>query len=95
MSEPRCGRCRQPYEGPEHECPEPNFDRTANEPDFVNDEGVKWWLVSRGVWLTELPNGEQNYVGILDGEFIADGQQLDAVGLKLDLIERARKLYRK
>lgn len=56
-------------------------------PYFVNELGVKWWPMSDGIWLTELPSGERSYVSIFDDEIVAEGRQLDAVAIKRDLIE--------
>ncbi len=58
----------------------------SDDPDFVNGQGVKWWLVSSNIWRTELATGEQGYVGIRNGEIVASGTALDAVALKLELI---------
>lgn len=63
--------------------------RFGDEPDFVNGEGVKWWLVSGNIWMVELPSGEREYVGIRDGEIIASGTQLDAVAIKLEMTAHA------
>lgn len=71
--------------------------RFGDEPDFVNEQGVKWWLNgpwSGGqIWMTELPTGEQEYVAIRDGQFVASGTALDAVAVKLDVLDVAERLY--
>ena len=71
-----------------------DFDR----PDFVNDEGVKWWAdksatdyaktrgVEAQVWLTELPNGYRSYLIVKDGLPIFEAQQIEAVGAHIDIM---------
>lgn len=63
-----------------------NIGRFGDEPDFVNDEGVKWWIVSANIWMVELPSGEQEYVGIHNGEIVANSTALDAVAIKLEIL---------
>lgn len=65
--------------------------RFDDEPDFVNEQGVKWWMVSGNIWMTELPTGEKEYVGILNGDIVASGTALDAVALKLELLDFAER----
>lgn len=63
--------------------------RFGDDPDFVNDEGVKWWHIQGDIWMVELPSGEQEYVGIRNGEIVAHSTALDAVGIRLDLLASA------
>jgi hypothetical protein len=66
------------------------------EPDFVNDEGVRWWAHSAWaggqIWITEQPTGEQEYVAIRNGEIVSHSTALDAVAMKLDMLDLAERL---
>ena len=70
------------------------------EPDFINDDGVKWWH-QKGItnyakfrnlpdiqgWLVEQPTGEMNWVLTRNGQVIHDQGGIDALGIKIDLIQ--------
>lgn len=73
-------------------------------PDFVNDKGVKWWredtitahAKARGLqgiqaWRIEETSGTQSYVLTEGDEVIYSSQQLDAVGVHLDLLYLIRR----
>ncbi|MCV7174798.1 hypothetical protein [Mycolicibacterium sphagni] len=65
--------------------------RIGDPPDFINPEGVKWWIIQPGIWMTELPTGELEYVGIHNDEIVAASRQLDAVAIRIDLMRHAEK----
>jgi hypothetical protein len=69
--------------------------RFGDDPDFVNEQGVEWWAYvpwSGGqIWMTELPNGDREYVAILDGQIVASDAALDAVAMKLDMLAAAER----
>lgn len=79
-------------------------ERIQQEPDFVNDQGVKWWLdhhstseaKKRGlsdvtVWIVCTPEEYYSRI-ILEGqEYEFESQQLEAIGTHLDLMKADRE----
>lgn len=68
-----------------------------NDPDFVNETGVKWWRDSvtnsyakfKGIenaqgFLIELPDGYKTRVLIVDDELVAEDQSIEGLGGKID-----------
>jgi hypothetical protein len=69
------------------------------EPDFINEDGVKWWhqegitkyakfknLPDIQGWWVELPSGVNHWVLTRNGQVIHDQGGIDALGMKIDLI---------
>jgi hypothetical protein len=56
------------------------------DPDFTNDQGVKWWKKSSNglVWMTELPDGTRKFVVIDDGSMIYESDRLVEAGTFAD-----------
>jgi hypothetical protein len=69
--------------------------RRGDDPDFVNDQGVKWWAHSSWaggqIWITELPNGDREYVGIRNGQLVANSTAQDVIAVKLDMLAAAER----
>ncbi len=70
-----------------------------NKPDFVNDEGVKWFFCplttsyaeSKGLgtavgYVVELPEGQKTRVLILDGKVVAEDHTVEGMGTKIDIL---------
>lgn len=66
-------------------------------PDFINDEGVKWWhdksitlyASMRGIedavgWKTQLPSGEINFVLTQGQKVLFESPGFEALGVKID-----------
>jgi hypothetical protein len=74
------------------------------EPDFINDEGFKWWLhkdmtkhaKSKGLpymtWIVESPKGVKQFVTLSKGQVVHESQQLEAVGIWMDIQHAARTM---
>jgi hypothetical protein len=63
----------------------------ADEPDFINEEGVKWWKSNpwrgRHIFHVEFPGGEKSIVALdKAGEVVAEDTSLDRLGRKIDAI---------
>jgi hypothetical protein len=69
------------------------------EPDFVNAEGVKWWvdevstqyaqrkgLAGVSAWIVEEADGYVTRVLTKDGQALADSTSLEGIGLKIDIL---------
>ncbi len=79
-------------------------DIAKEAPDFINDEGVKWWhesdltryafrkgFVGVRVWTVERPDGHKTRL-FADGETIlADDQTAEGLCIKIDLMAFARQ----
>jgi hypothetical protein len=69
-------------------------------PDFVNEEGVKWWQLTDhghtatdGVpFLVERPTGEQEYVIVADGAVVYSTGNLEVLYTHLDMLMLARTM---
>jgi hypothetical protein len=72
---------------------------TEKTPDFINEQGVKWWfdaittgyakccnLPNHKVWLVEELNGSRIYVITEGDKIVGESQQLDGIGVKLDVL---------
>jgi hypothetical protein len=72
---------------------------TDKKPDFINEQGVKWWfdaittdyakcrnLPNHKVWLVEELNGSRIYVITEGDKIVGESQQLEAIGVKLDVL---------
>jgi hypothetical protein len=61
-------------------------------PDFINEEGVKWWfeLPYKGfqIWVIETPNGYKTRVILKPGfsDILGQDQTLDGVSSKIDFL---------
>ena len=73
-------------------------------PDFVNDEGVKWWheagmtryAFSKGfagvrVWTVERPDGYKTRLFTEGETILADDQTVEGLGIKIDLLAFQRQ----
>lgn len=73
-------------------------------PDFVNDEGVKWWheadmtryAFSKGfagvrVWMVERPDGYKTRLFTEGETILADDQTVEGLGIKIDLLAFQRQ----
>ena len=73
-------------------------------PDFVNDEGVKWWheadmtryAFSKGfagvrVWTAERPDGYKTRLFTEGETILADDQTVEGLGIKIDLLAFQRQ----
>lgn len=58
--------------------------RMDDAPDFVNNEGIKWWKVGP-MWMVELPGGKREYVALEDGQVVYSSAQFEAVALWQEL----------
>lgn len=76
---------------------------TDREPDFVNDQGVKWWLHD-GVtnyaktkmlnvmgWEVETPDGLKNFVLTNADGVVAEAKGLEGIGIKIDMLSMLAK----
>ena len=79
-------------------------DTTKEAPDFVNDEGVKWWheagltryALSKGfagvrVWTVERPDGYKTRLFTEKQSVLAEDQSLEGLGIKIDLLAFQRQ----
>jgi hypothetical protein len=75
----------------------PSLDLGRPSPDFINDEGVKWWhaesitlyasmreIKDAVGWKTELPSGEVNYVLTQGQKVLLESPGFEALGVKID-----------
>ena len=79
-------------------------DTKKEAPDFVNDEGVKWWhessltryAFSKGfvgvrVWTVERPDGHRTRLFTEGQDVLAEDQTLEGLGIKIDLLAFQRQ----
>lgn len=72
-----------------------------SNPDFVNDQGTKWWLQKIATdygkrlglkdiscWRAKALDGLEEFIVIKDGEPIYHTTTLEALGVFLDILER-------
>lgn len=75
-------------------------------PDFVSDEGVKWWhessmtryafskgFVGARVWTVECPDGYKTRLFTEGETILADDQTVEGLGIKIDLLAFHRKTH--
>ena len=66
------------------------------EPDFINEEGVKWWKddvlndkakeINGVTWLTQLPNGYNSRVLVINNEVEYEHTNLEVMAAHIDMI---------
>ena len=66
------------------------------EPDFINDDGVKWWKdnilnekakeINGVTWLTQLPGGYKSRVLLINNEVEYEHPTLEAMAVHIDMI---------
>ena len=74
-------------------------DTKTEEPDFANDEGVKWWheqemtryahnkgLTGVRVWTVERQDGYKTRLLTEGSEILADDQTVEGLGIKIDVL---------
>ena len=79
-------------------------DTRTEAPDFVNDEGVKWWheadltryafrkgFVGVRVWSVERPDGHRTRLFTEGETILADDQTLEGLGIKIDILAFQRQ----
>lgn len=73
------------------------IDVFETEPDFINEEGVKWWKddilnekakdINGVTWLTQLPNGYKSRVLLINDEVDYEHPNLEAMAAHIDMIK--------
>ena len=74
-------------------------DTRTEAPDFVNDEGVKWWheadltryafckgFAGVRVWSVERPDGYRTRLFTEGETILADDQTVEGLGIKIDVL---------
>ncbi len=77
---------------------------TVKDPDFVDDEGVKWWFeptltnyaINKGfndgkVWVVERPDGYRTRLFTEGSDLLAEDQTIEGICFKIDLLAKAKK----
>ena len=75
-------------------------------PDFINEDGVKWWIdkelteyarmdLNAVVFFVEKPNGYQTRALVIDGAVQYESQSLEAMGCRIDLLKAAAQFDKK
>lgn len=72
------------------------------EPDFINSEGIKWWLdknltnyarklKNTSVWIIEKPDKFRTRLLLIDNEIVYENQTLEGMACKIDAIAFSNK----
>ena len=80
-----------------------SLDVGKDEPTFVNELGVKWWLIGIGssladepsvkdgvIYLTLMPDGKKSYIVVLDDQIVKETGNLEYAAGKTDQIYLVR-----